>query len=111
MHKNSINTPERPIVNGIQFVGARMGQFLDHHLQPLAQKNRSYLRNTKHLIQLLGELQIEDRPCILATANVNSFYTIIGHQEAMKATQWALKHLSDTPRKLRAYLMENLNYC
>lgn len=62
-------------------------------------KTKAYLRDTKHLIQLQGEVQIEKRPCILAMADVNSLYTIIGHQDAMRASKWALKHLSDVSRK------------
>lgn len=88
-----------------------MGQYLDHHLQPLAQKTRVHLRDSKHLIQLLDEIQMKEGPCLLATADINSLYTIIGHQEVVKATQRALKHLSETPRKHWAYLLESLEYC
>lgn len=73
--------------------GARMDQYLDFYLQPLAQKTKAYLRDTKHLIQLLEEIKLEG-PCILATVDLNSLYTIIGRREPIKATQWALKHLS-----------------
>lgn len=83
IHKHSLNPPGRLIVNGIQSVGARMSQYLDHCLQPLAQITRGCLRDMKHLIQLLGEIQIEEGPYILSEANVNSLYTISGHQEAM----------------------------
>lgn len=95
IHKDSINPPGYPIVNGIQSDGARMGQYLDYRLQPLVQKTRAYLRDNKHLIQLLEEIKMKEGPCILATADVNSLYKIIGHQEATKATQWPLKYLSE----------------
>lgn len=111
IHKSNENPPGRPIINGIQSVGARKGQYIDKYLQPLAQKNKALLRDRMHLIQLLEEIQMEEGPCILATADVIFLYTITGHQDPITAIKWALKQLSDLPRKQRANLIEHLDYC
>lgn len=36
VHKNPVNPPGRPIVNGIDSVTSRMGRYIDFHLQPLS---------------------------------------------------------------------------
>lgn len=74
------------------------------------QNTRSFWRNTKHLIQLLEKVQIEKGPAILATADLNSLYTIIRHQDAIGATKWALRQMNDLRTK-QTYLVEYLDYC
>ncbi|CAI9624404.1 unnamed protein product, partial [Staurois parvus] len=46
IHKDPLNPPGRPIVNGIQSVMSRMGQYIDIFLQPLVIKTKAYLRDT-----------------------------------------------------------------
>lgn len=57
IHKNKEKMPERPIVNGINLVGVRIGEYIDWSLQPIVRKTNSYLRDTKHLIQLLDNIK------------------------------------------------------
>lgn len=35
IHKNQTQPPGRPIINGIQSINARIGQYVDKFLQPL----------------------------------------------------------------------------
>lgn len=64
IHKNKEKTQRRPIVNGINSVGARIGEYIDWFLQPIVRKTKSYLRDTKHLIQLLDTIKLDDRPIV-----------------------------------------------
>lgn len=53
IHKDTVNPPGRPIVNGIDSVSARLGQYIDFFLQPLVTKTPAFLKDTKHIIQIL----------------------------------------------------------
>lgn len=110
VHKNSDKPPGRPIVNGINSVCARMGEYIDGFLQPVVKKTKSYLRDTKHLIQLLNTLNLKDGPIYLATADVGSLYTIINHEEAIQATKWALRNLSELKCVQRRFLLDCLKF-
>lgn len=56
---------------------------------------KSYLKDTKYLIQLLNYIKLDSGQVYLATADVASLYTIINHHEALQATRWALKEMSE----------------
>lgn len=100
IHKDAQSPPRRPIVNGIESVSSRLGQYIDFFMNPLVCGTRAFLRDTKHIIQI-----IETLPCtsssILVTADVGSLYTIIGHR-AIKSVKWALTNpeLNSSHRKL-----------
>lgn len=91
-------------------MGARIGEYIDWFLQPLVRKTESFLRDTKHLLQLLDTVTFGDRSVYLATADVASLYTIIDHEEAIQATKWALKKFSDLKAVQRKFLLECLKY-
>lgn len=109
MHKNSEQPPGRPIVNGIDSVTSRLGQYLDFFLQPLVTKTKAYLSDTKHILQILHTL-----PCtsssILITADVGSLYTIIDHSEALISVQWALA-TTELSADHVSFLLESLEFC
>lgn len=109
MHKNSEQPPGRPIVNGIDLVTSRLGQYLDFFLQPLVTKTKAYLRDTKQVLQILHTL-----PCtpssILITADVGSLYTIIDHREALISAKWALA-ATDLSDEHVSFLLESLEFC
>ena len=110
IHKSRDEPPGRPIVNGINSVGARIGEYIDWFLQPLVKKTESYLRDTKHLIQLLDTISLDGNTVYLATADVSSLYTIINHKEAVQATNWALNTLSDLKNAQKKFISNCLEY-
>lgn len=59
VHKNTLQPPGRPIVNGIDSVSARLGQYIDFSLKPSVSEDKSFLRDTKQFIQIL-----EGVPCM-----------------------------------------------
>ncbi len=61
IHKNPIAV--RPIVSGCGRPTEKIPYFVDHHLQLFVPKIDSYLRDSKHLIQLLEEKTFPTR-CI-----------------------------------------------
>ena len=40
IHKDPLRPPGRPIINGIQSINARLGQYVDKFIQPLVPKNK-----------------------------------------------------------------------
>lgn len=97
-------------MNGINSVGARLGEYLDYFLQPVVKETKAYLKDTKHLIQILEEITLDEEPNYLVTADVTSLYTNISHQDALSAARWALRKYSNLKCKQRKYLLESLEY-
>ena len=58
IHKDPLNPPARPIVNSIDSVSSRMGQYLDTFLQKSVRTTKSYLKDTKDLLLSLQEITL-----------------------------------------------------
>lgn len=56
IHKDSTNPPGCPIINGIDSLSFRLGQYIDCHLQPLVQNTKAYLKDTKRVLQTIRPL-------------------------------------------------------
>lgn len=96
IHKDQLNPPGRTIINEIQSINARLGEYVDKFMQPLVPQTPAYLRDMKHLIQKLNTIEIKpDQNYLIATADVSSLYTIIDHEEAIKASRWAMDTFSN----------------
>ena len=52
----------------------RISSFVDSLLQPIAQKQESYLKDTTHFISFIENTQISDH-VVLANLDVSSLYT------------------------------------
>lgn len=110
IHKNKENPPGRPIVNGINSVTSRLGEYIDNFIQPAVQCTKAYLKDTKHILQLLDGPTILEGRTILATADVCSLYTSIKHHQACEATKWVLKHFTNLHRTQRKYLIKCIDF-
>lgn len=60
VHKNGTDPPPRPIVNGIDSLTSRLGEYIDFFLQPVVQSMKAYLRDTKHILQILDGISQRD---------------------------------------------------
>lgn len=110
IHKNKENPPGRPIVNGINSVTARLGEYIDNFIQPAIQCTTAYLKDTKHVLQLLDSPMVLEGRTLLATADVSSLYTIIQHHQACEATKWVLKHFTRLHHTQRKYLIKCIDF-
>lgn len=63
---------------------SRMSRYIDHFLQPLIQKNPSYLKDMRDTIRLLEAVNVSG-DYITATADVASLYTCIPHHKGVEA--------------------------
>ncbi|XP_040183666.1 uncharacterized protein LOC120916795 [Rana temporaria] len=111
IHKSKDQPPGRPIVNGIESLTSRMGQYIDFFIQPPVQNTRAYLKDTKHILQLLDSVPVAEGTTLLATADVTSLYTIVGHHDACHAIKWLLRKYSNMMCKQRKYLTKCLEFC
>ena len=112
IHKDPLNPPARPIVNGIGSVTSRLGQYLDQFLQGSVQKTRAYLKDTKDLLQSLQSVQLSGKNEVyLVTADVTSLYTVIQHDDALLALNWTLSQRDDLPHHQKVFLRDVLDFC
>lgn len=56
IYKDTIVPPARPIVNGIDSVTSRIGQYLDHFMQSSVQNTKAFLKDTTSFLQKLKML-------------------------------------------------------
>ena len=48
IHKRLDNVPGRPVISNRGFYTENVSSFLDHHLQPIAQEKKSFIKDTNH---------------------------------------------------------------
>ena len=62
-----------------------ISSFLDYHLQPLAQKVKSYIKDTNHFLSKLKSLGKLSQGAILCTIDVVGLYPNIPHSEGLNS--------------------------
>ena len=56
IHKRLHNVPGRPVISNSGYYTENISSFLDHHLQPLAQPVKSYIKDTNEFLKQLRSL-------------------------------------------------------
>ena len=51
IHKRLNNVPGRPVISNCGFYTENISSFLDHQLQPMAQKMNSFIKDTNHFLR------------------------------------------------------------
>ena len=99
IHKNktALGTfPGRPIISGIGGPTERISQFVDYFLNPIAQEQSTYLKDSKQLIQLLESSTLPNN-VILVAGDIESMYNNIEHGPAVEIVhETLLKHKNRT---------------
>ena len=112
IHKDTLNPPGRPIVNGIGSITSRLGEYLDVFLQQSVVNTKAYLKDTKSLLQYLQCIDLTGKEEVyLVTADVSSLYTIIQHEDALLALNWALCKREDLPFNQKMFIRNALDFC
>ena len=88
VHKN--NNPGRPVVASTNCHTTKISKYVDHYIQPLAQKVRSYIRDTTDLLNKIKTIDKIPVNALLVTMDVRSLYTNICHAEGLLALKNAL---------------------
>ena len=84
------NNPPRPIISGCDSPTDRISKYLTSIFQPIAESQPTYLKDTKHLLQLIQNQPTLTHDTFLVTADVSSLYTSIPHDEGINAILTAL---------------------
>ena len=89
VHKEG--NPGRPIINAIGNPTSSIAEFVDFHLQPIAEKQRSYVKDTGDFLRKITQMKNLPKDAILVTMDVASLYTNIPHSEGINAAAHALE--------------------
>ena len=105
----------RPIISGCDGPTERISAFLDRLLQPIAQRQASYLKDSTDFINFIESTEVP-KHAIIVSMYVTSLYTNIPQEEGIKTICKAyVTHYKDKPpiptqsleRALRLILKEN----
>ena len=83
IHKRLHDVPGRPVISNCGYYTENISSFLDYHLQPLAQKVKSYIQDTNHFLNRLRSLGKLPQGAILCTVDVVGLYPNIPHSEGL----------------------------
>ena len=83
IHKRLHDVPGRPVISNCGFYTENISSFLDFHFQPLAQKVKSYIKDTDHFLKKIKELGQLPEGTILCTIDVVGLYPNIPHDEGL----------------------------
>ena len=95
IHKRLNSVPERPVITNCGFFTENISEFWDFHLQPLAKKVKSYIKDTNHFLQKIHNLGEVPEDAILCTVDVVGLYPSIPHEEGLEALREALERRED----------------
>ena len=83
VHKRLYDVPVRPVISNCGFYTKNISSFLDFHLQPLAQKVKSYIKDTNHFLRKIKELGQLPEGTILCTIDVVGLSPNIPHDDGL----------------------------
>ena len=75
------NVPRRTVISNCGFYTENISSFLDHHLQRVAQKVNSFMKDTNHVLQKIKSLGQLPEGAILCTIDVVGFFPNIPNEE------------------------------
>ena len=113
IHKRLHNVPGRPVISNCAFYTENISSFLDYHLQPLAQKVKSYIKDTNHFLNKIKKLGSLPDGAVLCTVDVVGLYPNIPHGEGLDSLRRFLETRdnkqisSDTLTELAEVLLKN----
>ena len=91
IHKRLHDVPGRPAISNCGYYTENISSFLDYHLQPLAQKVKSYIKDTNHFSNRLRSLGKLPQRAILCTIDVVGLYPNIPHSEVLTSLRRVLE--------------------
>ena len=82
IHKGLQNVPSRPVISNCGFYTENISSFLDYHLQPLAQKVKSYIKDTI-FFNKIKKLESLPDGVMLFIMDIVRLYTNIPHEKGL----------------------------
>ena len=81
VQKNLHNVPVTPVILNCGFYTENISSFLDHHLQPIAQKVNSFIRDTNYILRKVKRLDQLPEGATLCTICAVGLYPNISYEE------------------------------
>ena len=91
IHKRLHNVPSGPVISNSGYYTENISSFLDHHLQPLAQAVKSYIKDTNEFLKKLRSLPKLPDDIISCTMDVVGLYPNIPHEEGLSSLRKRLE--------------------
>ena len=91
IHKTLHNVPGRLVITNSSHYAENVSSFLDHHLQPLAQVVKCYIKDTNEFLKKFCSLSKFLDRIILCTMDVVGLYSNIPHAEGLSALRKRLE--------------------
>ena len=77
------NVPRRPLISNCGLYTENISSFLDHHLEPVAQKVNSFIKDRNHFLQKIKSLGQLPEGAIFCTIDVVDLFPNIPHEEGL----------------------------
>ena len=97
----------RPIISGCDGPTERISSFADHLLQPIAQRQASYLKDTADFLNFIEKTKLP-KNTILVSIDVTSLYTNIPQEECITTVCEAYEEFYHENPPIPRYLREML---
>ena len=102
----------RPIISGCDGPTEKISSFVDTLLQPIAQKQQSYIKDTTDFISFIENTKI-GQDTILVAMDVCSLYTNLPQEEGIKMVKNSMQGIWDVPQQWSSdpYTLSKGNAC
>ena len=113
VHKSLENVPGRPVISNFGTPAEKVSEFLDHHLKPVMQSGKSYIKDSEHFLEKIKTLGCISDNAITVTVDVVGLYPSIPHQAGLIALKEALDKIlskkipSDDLIKMAEFVLSN----
>ena len=87
--------PERPVISNSGYSTEKISALLEFRLKPLAQKVKSYIKDTNDFLRKMASLPPLPDDIILCTIDVVGLYPNITHDEGLIALRKSLESRED----------------
>ena len=91
IHKRLHDVSGRPVISNCGYYTENVSSFLDYHLQPLAHKVKSYIKDTNNFLNRLSSLGKLPQGAILCTVDAVGLYPNIPHSEGLTSLRRVLE--------------------
>ena len=90
IHKS--NNPGRPVISSTNCHTTKLSRFVDHYIQPLAIKIKSYIRDTTDFLNKIKNIGTIPEKALLVSMDVRALYSNIEHNEGLLSLEEALNN-------------------
>jgi hypothetical protein len=84
------DNPGRPIISACGCPTELISSFLDRVMASLVKDLPSYIKDTKHALQILQNIHFHSTHKLIFTTDVKSLYTVIPHHDGLRAIKFFL---------------------